>query len=64
MATEQGERHAELNERKWDARAPTYERLDYGYHRIFQRVLIHLVDARPGIRVAKLEYEAFTNWTF
>jgi ubiquinone/menaquinone biosynthesis C-methylase UbiE len=60
MGAARDDRHAELNRRKWDARAPTYERFDYGYHRVFQRNLIRLIDPRPHIRF--LDVGCGTGW--
>ncbi len=42
--------HAEMNERKWDARAATYDYKRFDYFRWMQQRVIRLIALRPGLR--------------
>jgi ubiquinone/menaquinone biosynthesis C-methylase UbiE len=52
--------HARLNERKWDARAVTYDKKRFDYFRWMQRRVIQLVDLRPGLHF--LDIGCGTGW--
>jgi ubiquinone/menaquinone biosynthesis C-methylase UbiE len=52
--------HAEMNERKWDARAATYDDRRFDYFRWMQRRVIRLIDLRPGLRF--LDVGCGTGW--
>jgi ubiquinone/menaquinone biosynthesis C-methylase UbiE len=52
--------HIKLNQRKWDARAATFDQKRYAYFRWLQRKVIRLVDLKPGIRF--LDIGCGTGW--
>jgi hypothetical protein len=41
--------HTKLNERKWDARAVTYDQKRFDYFRWMQQRVIRLIDLRPVV---------------
>jgi len=53
-------KHAELNERKWDARAATFDQKRFGYFRWMQRRVIGLIDLRPNMHF--LDIGCGTGW--
>lgn len=57
---EQENRHAELNRRKWDLRAATFERRRFLYFRVLQSLVLRLLDLRPGMRF--LDVGCGTGW--
>ncbi len=52
--------HAELNERKWDSRAVTYDQKRFDYFRWMQQRVIRLIDLKPGLRF--LDVGCGTGW--
>jgi ubiquinone/menaquinone biosynthesis C-methylase UbiE len=52
--------HAELNERKWDARATTFDQKRFDYFRWMQRRVIGLIDLRPNLHF--LDIGCGTGW--
>jgi ubiquinone/menaquinone biosynthesis C-methylase UbiE len=52
--------HAKINERKWDARAATYDDKRFDYFRWMQQRVIRLIDLRPGLRF--LDVGCGTGW--
>jgi ubiquinone/menaquinone biosynthesis C-methylase UbiE len=52
--------HAELNERKWDARASTFDQKRFNYFRWLQWRVIRLIDLRPGLHF--LDIGCGTGW--
>jgi ubiquinone/menaquinone biosynthesis C-methylase UbiE len=52
--------HAEMNERKWDSRAATYDDKRFDYFRWMQQRVIRLIDLSPGLRF--LDIGCGTGW--
>jgi ubiquinone/menaquinone biosynthesis C-methylase UbiE len=52
--------HAELNKRKWDLRAATFDQKRFDYFRWMQKRIIRLADLRPGIHF--LDIGCGTGW--
>ncbi|MGD0609898.1 MAG: methyltransferase domain-containing protein [Anaerolineales bacterium] len=52
--------HAELNERKWDSRAATFDQKRFDYFRWMQRRVIGLIDLKPGCHF--LDIGCGTGW--
>jgi ubiquinone/menaquinone biosynthesis C-methylase UbiE len=52
--------HTELNARKWDRRAVTYDDKRFDHFRVLQKRLISLVNPRPGTRL--LDIGCGTGW--
>jgi ubiquinone/menaquinone biosynthesis C-methylase UbiE len=53
-------RHTALNERKWDARALTYDRRRFDYFRWMQLRVISRIELRPGVHF--LDIGCGTGW--
>ncbi len=52
--------HAELNKKKWDARAGTYDEKRFDYFRWMQKRLVSLIDLKEGQRL--LDMGCGTGW--
>ncbi len=52
--------HTELNQRKWDLRAATFDQKRFDYFRWMQRWVIHQVDLKPGVHF--LDIGCGTGW--